>query len=179
VGDTASSDQAHEALRLELERLEQRVDLSAQVQFLRSAFWNALNIILSLLTALLAGLAGLSSLTDVAGQVAAGLLALAAAAMAAVNTALAADRRSSAASKAANEYIEIRDALRHARRLDLPASTAEQAREELRELTGRLHLVNKSAPITSRWAWRSALRHGPRPQDRDEATVAGEARHLD
>jgi hypothetical protein len=144
VTEPASSDHAHEALRWELLRLEQRVDLSAQVQFTRSAYWNALNVSLNLLTALLAGLAGVSSLAEVAGQVWAGLLALGAAALAAVNTAVTADRRSSAASTAANEYIEIRDALRHLRRLDLPDAPVERARTELRELTNRLHAVNKS-----------------------------------
>ena len=150
---------------MELLRLEQRVDLSAQVQFARSAYWNALNVILNLLTALLAGLAGVSSLAEVAGQVWAGLLALGAAALAAVNTAVTADRRSSAASTAANEYIEIRDALRHLRRLDLPDAPVDRTRTELRELTNRLHAVNKSAPITGRGAWHSALRR-QRREDR-------------
>jgi hypothetical protein len=168
VTDEASSDDPQETLRLALLREERRVDLSAQVQFTRSAYWNALNIILSLVTALLAGIAGLSSLTEVAGQISAGILALAAGALAAVNSALSAERRSSAATAVANDYIEIRDALRQVRLLDLPIYTEGRSSEEFRELTSRVHAVNKSAPITGRWAWWSAKRRQRRRLNEDE-----------
>ena len=135
-----------------------RADLSAQVQFTRSAYWNALDVALNVLTALLAGLAGVSSLAHVAGQTTAGFLALGAAALAAVNTALTADKRSSTASAAGNAYIDIRDAFRQVRRLDLSSKPIEQTRSEIRELSNRLHSINKEAPITGRWAWHSALR---------------------
>jgi hypothetical protein len=86
------SDEVRVALRRELYRLKENVDRSARIQFRRSAFWGGIGIAVNVLTALLAGAAGASSLSKVAGAIPAGLLALAAAALATVNTALSAEK---------------------------------------------------------------------------------------
>lgn len=99
-----------------------------------------------------------------AGPLVAGLLALAAAALAAVGTALSADKKSAAATAAGNAYIELRDELRQVRRLDLPVAPVVDTRQTIRELTARVHEVNKSAPIPGRWAWRAVQRAERRAQ---------------
>jgi hypothetical protein len=124
----------------------------------RSATWNGVGTTLNVITALLAASAGVSSLSAIAGPLIAGFLALAAAALAAVNTALGADKRAAAAATAGNSYIELRDTLRQIRRLDLPTSSAEDIRQQVRDLTERVHAVNKAAPVPGRWAWRAVRR---------------------
>jgi hypothetical protein len=135
------------ALGHELNQLQQDVQSSARAQFLRSRRWDGLGTVLNVLTAMLAGLAGVSTLAQVAGALVSGVLALAAAGLAAVSSALGTDKKSAASATAANAYIEMRDMLRHVRVLDLPAMPPGQVRQQIRELTDRIHAINKSAPI--------------------------------
>jgi hypothetical protein len=166
---TPVPDETRIALSRELYRLKENVDRSARVQFRRSAWWNGVGATLNVITTLLAASAGVSSLSAIAGPLIAGFLALAAAALAAVNTALGADKRASVAATAGNSYIELRDTLRQIRRLDLPTSSTEDIRHQIRDLTERVHTINKAAPVPGRMAWRAVRRIEERDRARREA----------
>lgn len=90
--------------------------------------WSRVGLILNLVTALLAGVAGVSTLAELAGARLAGIGALFAAGLAALSSALGADRRSADAAKVGNGYIELRDALRQLADLDLATVPVPQLR---------------------------------------------------
>ncbi|GAA0991323.1 hypothetical protein GCM10009555_078440 [Acrocarpospora macrocephala] len=150
----------------ELDRLQRNVDASARVQFLRARQWEGFGTLLNVLTALLAGLAGVSTLTEVTGTLPAGILALAAAALAALSTAVGAEKKGAASATAGNSYIEVRDVIRHVRLFDLPRLPIDEIRAELLQLTERVHAINKSAPIAGalvRRAIRRAIQREAQP----------------
>lgn len=80
-----------------------------------------------------------------------GLLALFAAAGGAVLTVVNASQRATAATAAANAYLEIQNAARRARLVDAPWIDVEEGRAILQGLTERMDEQNKSAePISPR-----------------------------
>lgn len=157
------------ALRRELYRLKESAHGASQAQFWGATWWAGRGMSLSVLTALLAGLAGVSTLSETIGRLPAGVLSLLAAALAAVGTALGAEKRAAAAAASGNAYITLRDELRQVRRLDLPVSPVAEIREQVRLLTRRFHEINKAAPVPSKLAWWASRRRRARlerePQD--------------
>lgn len=138
----------------ELDRLIENVVYSGQSQFSLSKIWRATHLIINTAAAAVAAIVGVTSLAEVVGPGVAGIGALVAAGLAAVNTALGAARRSASASDAANSYIEIRDLLRQLGTLDLHHLPLTDVREQVNALTGRIHEVNKNSAIPGRLAWR-------------------------
>jgi hypothetical protein len=162
-------------LSRELWRLKESVHGASQAQFWCATWWAGIGTSLNVLTALLAGFAGVSTLSETVGRVPAGVLSLAAAAFAAVGTALGAEKRATAASSAGNAYIAVRDELRQARRLDLPSTPASDMREHIRVFTRRIHEINKSAPVPSRLAWWASRRRRARLEGEPQTDVVPSA----
>ena len=96
-----------------------------------------------------------SSGLDVLG----GLLALFAAAGGAVLTVVNASQRATAATAAANAYLEIQNAARRARLVDAPWADLDRSRAVLEGLTERMDEQNRSAEPISPRAYRKAGRN--------------------
>lgn len=151
-GDGRTFEDRRRALRAELERLEESATYSGQGQFEQAKFWGSINLWLGVPASVLAAAAGGTALADTAGRIPAGIIALAAAALAAILTVLNSSQRMNKAAAAGNAYLEIQTAARQVRTLDLPfASDLDAVRTELDEISARRNEQNKTAdPIRSR-----------------------------
>jgi hypothetical protein len=148
-----------DAIRHELERIEESAKWSAQGQFSQAKQWRFVNLTFGVPASALAALAGGTALASAAGRVPAGVIALISAALGAVLTTLNASRRANQASSAANAYLEIQTAARQARLIDLTSQDFEEARAVLGELTARRDEQNKTAEPPNRFAYRAAGRN--------------------
>jgi hypothetical protein len=146
------------AITEEAAQLQSQIRMAATAQFIRSTAWSRVSLVMNLVTAFLAGAAGVGTLAQSTSQVVAGTTALLAAALAAANSALGADKRAASASEAANGYIELRDSLRQLVRLDMCRKPPDEVRTELATITGQLHAVNKGVEPPGRMAWNLARR---------------------
>jgi len=142
----------------ELERVEESARISAASQFALSQQWGTLNIALGAPASGLAAAAGVTALAATTGRIAAGVIALASAALGGVLTVLNASRKANQATGAANAYLEIQTAARQERLIDSAAREIDDARAELSELTARRDEQNKSAAPPNRFAYRRATR---------------------
>ena len=152
---------------------------SAQGQFEQAKQWRMINLFLGVPASGLAAISGVTALAATAGRIAAGVLALAAAAFGGVLTTINAAHRMNQASAAANAYLEIQTAARQAREIDLPEISIEEARAALAELTARRDEQNKTAEPPSRRAYKKAsrnIRQGGQKYEID-SKVDGGARH--
>jgi hypothetical protein len=86
-------DQPREAMKEELERIEEGAEYSSNSQFEQAKLWRGTNLVLGVPAAVLAAVAGGTALASTAGRVVAGVLALCAAGLGAVMTTLNAARR--------------------------------------------------------------------------------------
>lgn len=132
---------------------------SAQSQFEQAKQWRGVNLFLGVPASALAAVSGATALASAAGRFAAGLLALAAAALGALLTTTNAAHRTNRASAAANAYLEIQTAARQVRLIDLPNASIEEARAILAELTARRDEQNKTAEPPNRFAYRKAKKN--------------------
>lgn len=152
---TGSDDEPRRrAIGRELERLEESAKFSAQIQFEQAKRWRGVNLSLGLPASVLAAVSGATALAVTTGRIAAGVIALAAAAFGGVLTTVNAAPRMDRASAAANAYLEIQTAARQTRLIDLPYISMEEARAALAELTARRDEQNKTAEAPSRRAYR-------------------------
>jgi Mrp family chromosome partitioning ATPase len=101
----------------------------------------------------LAAIAGATGLASVSNRITAAYLALAAAGLGALVTALNTDRRTTQAHSAANAYLEVQTAARQLREVDLENIEYEEARTKLHELTARRDEINKQADIPAFYAY--------------------------
>ncbi|WP_082976213.1 SLATT domain-containing protein [Nocardia sp. 852002-20019_SCH5090214] len=148
-----------DALRQELNRLEESAMYSAQGQFEQAKLWRGINLLVGIPAALLAAVSGATGLADAANRVIAAYLALGSAGLGALVTLLNGNRRTQQAHGAANAYLEVQTAARQLREIDLPVLPFDEARTQLAELTARRDEINKTADIPSRFAYRRAGRN--------------------
>lgn len=147
-------DEAREALRDELLRLEESATYSAQSQFEQSKIWRGTNLVIGGPAAVLAAIAGGTGLASASNRTTAAVMALISAGLGAVVTTLNAASRADRAHTAANSYLSIQTEARQLRNLDLPSMELTDARSKLDELTTRLQEINVGADIPSRIAYR-------------------------
>jgi hypothetical protein len=107
----------------------------------------------------LAAVAGATALIDTAGRIAAGIIALVAAGFGGILTTINAGHRTTQASSAGNADLEIQNAARQARLVDLPYQSIEDARTNLGELTARRDEQNKTAEVPNRRAYRKGKKN--------------------
>ena len=138
----------------ELGRIEESSRDSAQSQFEQSKQWRAINLALGIPASALAAIAGATALSITSGRIAAGLIALASAALGAVLTSLNPNMRAAQAGAAANSFLSIQTAARQARAIVVPAVTASEARTILAELTARRDKQNADSVIPNKFAYR-------------------------
>ena len=160
LGSVPRGDEARRtAISDELSRLEESARWSAQGQFEQAKQWRGINLLLGIPASILAAISGATALATTAGRLAAGILALAAAAFGAVLTTTNAAHRSNRASSSANAYLEIQTAARQLRLIDLPNLSVEDARTELAALTSRRDEQNRTAEAVNRFAYRRAAKN--------------------
>lgn len=140
-------------IKEELKTLEESAMFSSQSQFEQAKFWRGVNILLGVPAAVLAAIAGATGLASVSNRVSAAYLALAAAGLGALVTALNTDRRTTQAHSAANAYLEVQTGARQLREVDLDVIDYEEARTRLQELTARRDEINKQADIPAFFAY--------------------------
>jgi len=99
------------------------------------------------------------ALVATTGRVAAGVIALAAAAFGATLTTVNASHRMNQAAAAGNAYLEIQTAARQMRELDLPYMDLEEARTMVGEITARRDEQNKTAEPPSKRLYRRARKN--------------------
>ncbi|WP_083889465.1 SLATT domain-containing protein [Nocardia pneumoniae] len=148
-----------EAIKQELDRLEESAMYSAQGQFEQAKLWRSINLLVGIPAALLAAVSGATGLADAANRIVAAYLALGSAGLSALVTLLNGNRRTQQAHSAANAYLEVQTAARQRREIDLPVLLFDEARAQLAELTARRDEINKTADIPSRFAYRRAGRN--------------------
>lgn len=147
------------ALLRELSEVEDRAMWSAQGQFEQAKGWQKVNLWLGSTSAGSAAVSGALVLASSGLDVLGGLLALFAAAGGAVLTVVNASQRATAATAAANAYLEIQNAARRARLVDAPWADLERSRAVLEGLTERMDEQNRSAEPISPRAYRKAGRN--------------------
>jgi hypothetical protein len=148
-----------DALEAELSRLEESATYSAQNQFEQSKLWRGANLLLSGPAALLAALSGGAGLADADNRTLAGVLALIAAGLGALITAVNPSSRAERAHTAGNAYLLLQTECRQARLLDLPSRDPADIRERIATLTARAGELNSTADIPSGLAAKRAKRN--------------------
>lgn len=139
--------------------MEEAADHSAQSQFTATKFWRGVSLALGTAATGLAGVAGVGGLADAVGQTTAGILAIAAAGLGGVVTALNPARRAEEAHVAANGYLSLRDDARVLRTIDLPTHDDQTGRAALAELTARRTELNSGSPVPASFAYRLGRRN--------------------
>lgn len=149
---TTSSDAT--GIEHELKRLEEAARFSAQSQFEQAKFWRLMNYILGVPAAVLAAVSGGLVLANSLGLLP-GILALAAAGLAAAQTTINASERMTRSQTAGNAYLALQQDARVLRTVDLATLPHSEARAELLQLVARQQEVNKSADPPNFYAyWR-------------------------
>ena len=132
---------------------------SAQMQLEGTKLWRGVNLLLGLPASTLAAVSGITALVATTGRIAAGVIALAAAAFGATLTTVNASHRMNQAAAAGNAYLEIQTAARQMRELDLPYMEIEEARAIVGEITARRDEQNKTAEPPSKRLYRKARKN--------------------
>ncbi|GAA4377279.1 hypothetical protein GCM10023088_36960 [Actinomadura verrucosospora] len=140
-------------------RVEESAMWSGQNQFEQAKIWRGLNYIIGIPATGLAAIAGAVALMTALGRAWAALAALAAASLSAVLTLLNLARRTDEAHTAANAYLAVQQDARVYCEIDLHKLEYEEARQALSELIARLQEVHKSAPLSSKRAYRRSRRN--------------------
>ena len=132
---------------------------SAQGQFESAKLWRLTHLLIGVPAAALAASAGVTALATTTGRVAAGIIALAAAAFAAVAATLDASKRAEAAETVGNKYLGLQSESTIARDVDLLTQSVEEARHALHVLAQRRQDVNQQAGVIPRIAYARAKRN--------------------
>jgi hypothetical protein len=148
-----------EAIAAQLANIEEGVKYSAQGKFEQAKLWRSVNLLIGVPAACLAAVAGATALASTTSRIAAGIIALVAAALGAVATTLDASKRAEAAEAAGNRYLALQHEAEIAREVDLPAQDVETSRRVLHEFADRRHEINSQSPSIPRFAYRRAKRN--------------------
>jgi hypothetical protein len=158
------------AIFREFERVEESATHSAASQFALAQQYRAVDLVAGIPATALAAIAGVTALASTTGRLAAGIIALIAAALSAIVAFLGAAHRSAQATAAGNEYLAIIGDARRARMIDMDMVDLDQARSLLRDLTDRVHEQNKAAQppnVLARWLGKRSIERGDREHQVD------------
>jgi hypothetical protein len=150
------------ALAEEIARVQHNAHFTANIQFAQAAIWRGIDLSLNIPTAALAAVAGSIALSTSSNSRLVGILALAAAGIVAINTALDSARRQIGARECANSALEVRNAARQLLVVDIDTMEIGSVRDELRNLTSRLDEIHKIADPPSKlamWQGRRNAQH--------------------
>ncbi|MEU8415791.1 SLATT domain-containing protein [Amycolatopsis japonica] len=152
------SGDSEQALVHELTLIQIQTNYIAAMQFAQARIWHVVNLLLGLPAAGVAAVAGGLALSRSGHPAIVGVLALASATLGALQAVLGAQGRQANAERAANSYLEVRNAARRLVTLDLRILPYEQVRRRLDELAMRQEEVNRSAAPPSSIAIRRGRR---------------------
>jgi hypothetical protein len=147
------------AIEQELRRIEETAMYGAQMQFEQTKFWRSVNLSLGIPASVLAAASGATALAVTTGRIAAGIVALVAAAFGGVLTTVNASSRMNTAGNAATGYLAIQVAARQLRAIDLPHEPVAATRAALAELTDKLDEQNRAAEPPTGRSYRKARRN--------------------
>jgi hypothetical protein len=133
-------------------RVQRNAHFTANIQFAHASIWRGVDLLLNIPTAALAAVAGSIALSTSSNSRIVGILALAAAVLGALSTALDSVRRQIGARDCGNSALEVRNAARQFLVVDVNNVEVWQARDELRKLTLRLDEIHRIADPPSRLA---------------------------
>lgn len=148
-----------DAVRVELENIEEAAKYSGQGQFEQAKLWRAAHLALSVPAAALAAVAGATALASTTGRLAAGIVALVSAGFGAVSSSLDAASRAEAAQTSGNRYLALQSDARVARNVDLPTQSEDDARQSLGELMARREEINAEAAVIAKLAYKRAQKN--------------------
>jgi hypothetical protein len=151
---------------LEVLRIHESVEFSAQSQFEQAKIWRGWNFILGAPAAAAAALAGSAILSSdswsfvgVPGSVIGGLLALVAAGLTALLTTINASRRMNQSQSSGNAYLQLQTEARQLATIDLKSLSYKEARAALEGITTSRNELNKTADVPSRRAYRKVKKN--------------------
>lgn len=161
-------------------RIHESAQYSAQSQFEQAKIWRGINLWLGAPSAVLAALGGSAvlssgnwSILGISSSVIGGVLALAAAALAAILTTVNASRRQTQSQSSGNAFLQLQTAARQFATIDIKALSYDDARDELKNLTNSRDELNKTADVPSRWAYNKAQKNISKDGGQDYAIDEG------
>lgn len=144
-------------------RIHEAAQYSAQAQFEQAKIWRGINLWLGAPAAVLAALGGSAilgseawALWGVPGPTIGGILALAAASLAAILTTVNASRRQSQSQASGNAFLQLQTAARQFATIDIKRLEYDEARAVLESLTNSRDELNKTADAPGRIAYLKA-----------------------
>lgn len=145
-----------EELSAEAQRVYEAALWASESQYGNCKVWRIADTAISVSAAVAAGVAGVAGLADLITAQWAGGIAIASAALGAVNASLGAGRIASASTVAANQYRNLQQDVRVFCNIELPSMSEEDAAARLRQLINRQQELNESSPVPSSLAVRTA-----------------------
>lgn len=150
----ADQERATGPLADELDWIHFKTHEIASVQFAQARILRSINLLVGLPAAAVAAVAAGLALSGTGNAVIVGVLALASATLGSFQTVLGVQRRQLLAERSANSYLEVRNAARRLRKIDLDAMDYEQARRQVDLLASRQEEINRTAEPPSTFAIR-------------------------
>jgi len=136
----------------EANRINEAVMHAAQAQFEQAKIWQRTHRWIGVPAVLLGAIAGVGGASEAIGALTAGLIALLAAALTALQTFLGLPKKIEAASSSGNAYLSIQQDARIFENIDLMGMDFDDARAVLDELVGRQQATNSISPVPSKLA---------------------------
>lgn len=140
-------------LRAEAGRVHEAALWASESQFANCKVWRATDTIISVSAAVAAGVAGVAGLADLITAQWAGGIAIASAALGAVNASLGAGRLAADSTVAGNQYRNLQQDARVFLNIELPVLSETDARDRLMQLVARQQDLNASSPVPSSLAF--------------------------
>ena len=150
-------------INAEAQRVHEAALWASECQYANCKIWRTAGSIISVAAAVAAGVAGVAGLADLITVQWAGGIAIASAAIGAVNSSLGAARIAADSTVAGNQYRNLQQDARVFRNIELRALADSEAREELHQLISRQQELNVSAPVPSglaRWMAKRNIKRG-------------------
>lgn len=138
--------------------IERNATYASEAQFEAANLWRGVHLWVAIPAAVLAAIAGGTALVTTAGRLAAGAIALAAAALSSISAVLGAPSRVSQHEAAGTNFLALRNDARVFRLVDLPQASFAKARSSLERLEARHDEITTQAVLTPRLAWWLARR---------------------
>lgn len=143
-------------MNAEANRVHEACLWASESQFANCKIWRAADMIIGVCAAAAAAVAGVAGLADLITVQWAGGIAIASAALGAVNASLGAGRIASDSMVAGNQYRNLQQDVRVFRNIELHALSEQDAAERLMQLVSRQQDLNASSPVPSAFAFRRA-----------------------
>lgn len=136
----------------EADRIHEAVVHSSQAQFEQAKIWQRTHRWIGIPAVVLGSIAGIGGASEIIGPLAAGVIALLAASLTALQTFLGLPKKIETASSSGNAYLSIQQDARIFKNIDLNNVDYEDARATLDEIVSRQQGVNSIAPVPSKQA---------------------------